>query len=119
MESTKTERGFGLVEFKDRNQVECSLQQSSAIDLNSDDGIAHPGSSFIWLGCNSADPQYFIPNGDPSWRPVPMPAEYIANTRMHLGREEVQMLIEHLTNWLNTGQFVDDVLSADHVSMSP
>lgn len=37
-----------------------------------------PGASFIWLGCE---------------------------TRMHLNREQVKALTEHLVNWLNTGSF--------------
>lgn len=117
MKETKTERGFGVVSFKDHNGVECSLQQSSAIDMDSDDGLEHPGSSFIWLGCDRADPQYFVPNGDPSWRPVPMPDQYIANTRMHLGREEVKMLIGCLQGWLATGVFSDgdDVLDQSEI----
>jgi hypothetical protein len=44
MKITKTEHGFELVEFKDRNGQECSLQQSSAADYQ------QPGSSAVWLG---------------------------------------------------------------------
>lgn len=115
METTK--RGFEFVRFRDHNGVECSLQQSSAIDLEADDAWDSPGSSLIWLGCNAADPKYFVPNGNPSWRSVEMPAEYVANTRMHLNREQVQKLIAHLENWLSTGAFHDDaILAANEVS---
>lgn len=89
-----TERGFERLEFTDRYGVKCSLQQSS---LATEDAI--------WLGCNEANPQVFVPNGNPSWRPVPMPDEYIADTRMHLTREQVEGLMFHLQSWLDTGSF--------------
>jgi hypothetical protein len=39
-----TERGFQYIEFKDRNDQVCNLQQSSAADY------CEPGVSAIWLG---------------------------------------------------------------------
>jgi hypothetical protein len=98
-----TNRGFEILNFRDHNGIKCSLQQSSAIDFQSGGSLDHPGSSLIWLGCDNADPKYFVPNGNPAWRPVEMPEEYVANTRMHLNREGVEMLITHLQNWLKTG----------------
>lgn len=89
-----TERGFERLEFTDRYGVKCSLQQSSLATEEA-----------IWLGCNEANPQVFVPNGEPSWRPVPMPDEYVADTRMHLTREQVEGLMFHLQSWLDTGSF--------------
>lgn len=100
-----TNRGFSIINFRDHNGVECSIQQSSAIDLSAD---RDAGGSFLWLGCNRADPKYFVPHGDPAWRPVEMPKDYVANTRMHLTRENVAMLIYQLQSWLDTGEFVGD-----------
>ncbi len=115
-EINTTNRGFELVTFQDRNGVACSLQQSSAIAFDEPDAFERPGSSLLWLGCNDADPKYFVPNGDPPWRPVEMPKEYIANTRMHLDRKRVEMLIAHLRCWLDTGNFIDDsVLDAPRI----
>lgn len=104
-EVTTTSRGFGIIHFEDRNGIKCSLQQSSAIAFDEPDVFERPGSSLIWLGCDDADPKYFVPNGEPSWRPVKMPKEYVANTRMHLDRKRVEMLIAHLQTWLDTGGF--------------
>lgn len=106
--SERTERGFQIVKFKDANGVECSLQQSSAISLAREGAMESPGSSFIWLGCDKADPKEFVPFGEPSWRPVEMPATYVANTRMHLNTEQVKMLIASLESWLETGTFDRD-----------
>ena len=100
-----TSRGFERVEFSDHNGVRCSIQQSSAIDLEQDGGLDNPGSTMLWLGCNEANPKYFVPYGDPAWRPVEMPENYIADTRMHLNRAQVEMLVRQLSAWLSTGSF--------------
>jgi hypothetical protein len=44
LEIKKTERGFELIEFTDRNGQQCSLQQSSAAVYE------QPGSSAVWFG---------------------------------------------------------------------
>lgn len=95
-----TNRGFEIVKFQDRNGVECSLQQSSETDCTSP-----PGAAFLWLGCNDADPKEFAPYGNPSWRSITMPKGYVANTRMHLDRANVEMLVRQLQHWLQTGTF--------------
>lgn len=88
----KTNRGFELVEFKDLYDKRCSLQQSS---LATD--------AAIWLGCDDAEPRVLIPGE--GWQPVAMPANYIANTRMHLNQDQVRELVSHLQRWLDTGSF--------------
>jgi hypothetical protein len=95
----QTGRGFEVISFVDRNGVACSLQASSLAEYE------EPGTSAVWLGCIDADPKIFVPNGNPSWRPVEMPEGYIANTRAHLGREQVEALIGHLQSWLDNGTF--------------
>ncbi len=72
-----TERGFRFVEFKDRNDVTCSIQESSIAT-----------EACIWIGCDDADPQYFIPHGNPSWKKLEVPKDTIFNTRMHLTQQE-------------------------------
>jgi hypothetical protein len=92
MKITKTRRGFERIDFKDRNGVECSLQQSSLATENA-----------VWLGCNDSDPRVLVPGR--GWQPVPVPADYIANTRMHLTAKQAKALVEHLQSWLRTGSF--------------
>lgn len=95
MKKSKTNRGFGLIEFKDRNKVACSIQMSS---LATDE--------CIWIGCDDANPQYFIPNGNPSWRKLEMPnnaQDWIFNTRMHLNRKQVEKIIPILQKFVDTG----------------
>ena len=73
----QTGRGFDYGLFLDCNGEHCSIQQSSAID-DTERGLDHPGSSFLWLGI---DPDH----------------------RMHLSREGVQVLVSLMQRWLATG----------------
>lgn len=73
-----TSRGFEIVRFRDANECECSLQQSSAIGAYAD-SMEKPGSSFVWLGRD------------------------VVSDRMHLDRDQVQGLVNHLQQWLKTG----------------
>jgi len=91
MKLEQTNRGFDLVKFKDRNGVECSLQKSSIAT-----------EDCIWLGCIDANPQTLIPGI--GWQPVQMPREYIANTRMHLTRDQVSQLLPYLQEFILSGE---------------
>jgi hypothetical protein len=86
-----TERGFARIDFADRNGVACSLQKSSIAT-----------EDCIWLGCNEADPKQ--PVRGQGWVPVEMPEVYVANTRMHLSREQVAELLPYLIALVNTGE---------------
>jgi hypothetical protein len=89
MKVESTERGFEIVKFADYNGQPCSLQQSSAIDLEGGDAA---GASFIWLGCDK--------NATPH-------LGYEMAPRMHLDRDQVILLVTHLQAWLETGRFAD------------
>lgn len=94
LEIGQTHRGFVRIEFTDVYGVRCSLQKSS---LATEDAI--------WLGCNDADPKVMIPGS--GWKPWPMPDDYIANTRMHLTREQVRELLPILRHFVETGDLSD------------
>ncbi len=91
MEIAKTQRGFALIEFKDFYDVECSLQKSS---LATEDAI--------WFGCNDANPRQCVQGV--GWQAIPMPSSYVADTRMHLTREQVAELLPYLTRFVETGE---------------
>jgi len=93
LKTTKTERGFDISNFIDSNGVACSLQKSSAAQ-----------DDFVWLGCDGPNPQIFVPNGNPSWREYPLPAEVLCTTRMHLSREQVSALLPSLQRFVETGE---------------
>lgn len=94
MTKSKTSRGFEVVDFNDGYGLPCKLQQSSAIDENSDNGFNNPGSSYIWLGLDQKkiEENFALP---------------INPTAMHLSRENVEDLIKELQEWLDTGSFLD------------
>jgi putative RNA 2'-phosphotransferase len=85
-----TNRGFGCGEFTDRNGAKCSIQESSLAT-----------EAAIWLGCDNADPKECI--SGKGWVNIPMPAEYVANTRMHLTVEMAEALIPLLQKFVKTG----------------
>jgi hypothetical protein len=112
-ELRKTSRGFEKVTFADANNAACSIQQSSAVG-DDPDAMERPGSSFLWIGVEDAEPQIMkskaeelglpLPLGEVSgWMPYPVPPEVMLNTRMHLNREQVAWLAKCLNHWLQTG----------------
>jgi len=96
----KTQRGFDVLEFQDRNYTECTLQKSS---LATED--------CIWLGADKIGLKEFVANRIPlSWTEFPevdehsMEHHYSANTRMHLTREQVKELLPFLIKFVETGE---------------
>jgi hypothetical protein len=96
-------RGFPTVEFRDCYQSPCSLQCSSII--LSDEGAHNPGTSAVWLGVTDADPKVLAREAHlvlvkteetTGWVPYPIPENVSLTTRMHLNREQVAGLIQHL-----------------------
>lgn len=96
METTRTERGFGIIKFTDFNDKKCSLQESS---LATDDAI--------WLGCDEIGLKRFTPYK--GWEDVPLEQDHphgvthIANNRMHLSQEQVRELLPALQYFAEHG----------------
>lgn len=95
MEFSSTSRGFGLLEFKDANGIECTLQESSACR---DEGL-------IWLGAKDIGLQHF--KAYEGWKDVELvntiEEHYVANNRMHLTQSQVQKLLPILKRFAKTG----------------
>ena len=106
----KTYRGFDLFRFRDRYDSECSLQKSS---LATED--------CIWLGVDDASPKVMatkatgvaevqrvmldgMAHDDSGWVAYPIPTDVSLNTRMHLTRDQVRVLLPMLTNFVETGR---------------
>jgi len=111
-----TERGFGLVKFRDEYGKQCSLQISSRAVCENEDGTVDDPLGWIWLGINDAKPQIMktkarelglpLPPGEVSgWMPYPVPDDVLMTTRMHLNEAQVRGLIARLQAWLEHGQF--------------
>ena len=102
MKKLKTERGFGLIEFKDRYGSKCSIQKSS---LATEDAI--------WFGIDDPDPKIMACNAmkegihttqTTGWIPYPISEDVLINTRMHLTQNDVKKLIPILQNFVETGE---------------
>lgn len=91
MKINKTERGFDINQFVDRNGQECSLQKSSIAT-----------EDCIWLGINNPNPQILIPGK--GWTPVEFPPETLFHTRMHLNIKQVKRLLPYLQKFVETGE---------------
>ena len=108
MNITKTCRGFDLIEFKDKNNINCSLQKSS---------IA--GEDCIWLGLNNPDLKEFYPyprNIEDSFIQItkddldklkhrPQNEIYI-NSRMHLTQTQAKELLPYIQRFIETGELL-------------
>jgi hypothetical protein len=92
---SNTQRGFGLIEFKDRYDVGCSLQVSSVATERA-----------IWLGTDECTPKKCVMNE--GWSYVkegePYSKDWLINNRMHLNREQVAGLIPLLQHFVDTGE---------------
>lgn len=104
IEVGKTARGFDLIEFVDRYDAKCSLQESSL--------ASEPA---IWFGCNDANPQIMASdakrlgistNSDSGWIPYDIPSHVSLNTRMHLTQDQVKELLPYLKRFAKTGSLI-------------
>ena len=93
MKKKKTKRGFSYFEFKDSNNVKCSIQKSSSVEEK------------IWLGADSIGLKKMVglgPFKDVNTSSVPNQT-FVANNRMHLNKKQVLKLIEVLNEFVKTG----------------
>jgi hypothetical protein len=102
---TYTSRGFGLIEFKDRYDIECSLQASSLAT-----------ESAIWFGVSDPKPQVMASQAAAlgittanvnGWVPYPLPEGVLLHTRMHLTQAQVSELLPILAHFAETGELTD------------
>lgn len=96
MKKTKTNRGFAIIEFKDRYDSACSLQKSS---LATED--------CIWFGVDDAEPKIMAsqtPEGGTGWVPYPLSENVLLTTRMHLTQEQVKNILPYLQKFVETGE---------------
>jgi hypothetical protein len=96
LKQSKTNRGFGLIEFRDRYNEPCSLQKSS---LATEDAI--------WFGRDDVKPKIMareIREDLTGWIELPLPEGADITARMHLTREQVKQLLPALQHFVETGE---------------
>jgi len=90
----KTDKGFNIIQFEDRNGESCSLQESSdAADVA------------VWLGMNDPSPTHLVPGGGS--KDYPLPKEVWVASRMLLTWEQVKELVIYLQRFVDTGSLVE------------
>lgn len=103
IKNVRTNRGFSRGTFVDDGGMECSIQESSS-------GVR------IWLGCNDIGLKTFVPYGE-GWKDRSEDdiraaikshfgvevTDILANTRMHLNKQQAKKLIPLLQNFVKTG----------------
>ena len=113
-----THRGFPLVTFRDTNDCECSLQESSRAVFENEDGTVDDPLGWIWLGIDDPEPKVMWKDAaklgvktdaTSGWVPYPIPEEVLLSTRMHLNEKQVRGLIDRLQQWLDTGTLSPNV----------
>lgn len=100
MKVKKTNRGFGIVSFKDQHGTECSIQKSSLATADC-----------IWLGADKIGLKEFVAFRQPdAWvdrtefDEHTMTHHFVANNRIHLTRRQVAKLLPILQNFVDTGE---------------
>lgn len=93
MKVTKTERGFGRIEFADRYGQECSLQDSSL--------ATEPA---IWFGVDNTGPDLNGPSGKRNEQ---------VGVSMHLTQEMVKELLPFLKWFAETGEYIFEMKQAE------
>ena len=86
LKKSKTQRGFGLIEFQDMYGQNCSLQDSSLAT-----------ESAIWFGVDSTGDHINGPMGNRN--------EKVSN-RMHLTKKMVSQLLPILIKFAETGDYI-------------
>lgn len=95
MKIGNTGRGFGIIEFKDRYGLKCSLQKSS---LATEDAI--------WFGIDNPDLIVFEDENKGAYIKTKMPQTFGVNSRMHLTQDQVRELLPYLQKFAETGNIV-------------
>lgn len=92
----KTERGFGLIKFRDMYDCQYSIQKSS---LATEDAI--------WFGIDDPNPQIMASDLElkaNGWVKFPLSDKILLTTRMHLSVNQVKELIPILQKFVDTGE---------------
>ena len=99
-------RNLRRYNFRDNNNKKCSIQESSAIEVE-DDTL---GTGRLWLGVDRVVPTIFRP--DHGWSDIPMPpvpvgGDVCLSGRMHLNQSQVAALLPYLEHFATHGLLPD------------
>jgi hypothetical protein len=106
LDQDHTGRGFGIYRFRDKSDVDCSIQASSLAT-----------EAAIWFGVQDTNPKimasdarklgltHLLTRGETTgWVSFPIPDQVIMQDRMHLTQRQVQALLPILQHFADTGE---------------
>lgn len=105
----KTNRGFELNHFTDDYGIDCSIQESSAVEPHIWLGVHNPDIRIMYkdrdklLDINKLKKDYPECN-EYVWCTMNIPKEAFINSRMHLNIEQAKQLVEELEYFIKTGR---------------
>ena len=96
LKKSKTNRNFHLIEFKDRYNKKCSLQESSLAE-----------EAAIWFGVDDPEPKILASKteaGGTGWVPYEIPKDVQLTTRMHITQNQMKKMLPYLQKFAETGE---------------
>lgn len=115
----KTERGFELTHFNDDYEVDCTIQESSALEPHIWLGVNKPEVSIMYKDLVSgnfmisgSDMSCYVylnvdSSGSNGWCKYPIPEQALVASRMHLTQEQARGLAEILNYFAEYGKLPD------------
>ena len=108
----KTARGFEVVHFKDDYGIDCSIQESSAVEPHIWLGVHNPDVSIMYNDLDVLsdisvvrDDAFINRRG---WCTLNIPDEVRIFSRMHLNQKQAKVLIKQLKYFVKTGRLPEE-----------
>lgn len=89
----KTPRGFEVQHFLDDYGLDCSIQESSAVEPHIWLGVHNPPHKYLWSDAEKVGMPF---TADRGWCDYPIPHCVLVESRMHLSQKQAKKLAKKL-----------------------
>lgn len=96
----KNIRGFEVQFFIDDYGIDCSIQESSAVEPHIWLGVHNPPHKVMWVDADKFGIEVSEKSG---WYDYPIPKEVLVESRMHLSRKQAKALAKKLRYFAKYG----------------
>lgn len=96
----KNVRGFEVQHFQDDYGLDCSIQESSAVEPHIWLGVHNPPHKIMWSDAEKFGIEVKEKNG---WYDYPIPQEVLVESRMHLSQKQAKALAKKLLYFAKHG----------------
>lgn len=107
----KSERGFEMQHFSDDNGIDCSIQESSAVEAHIWLGVHRPRVYIAYKDANAEGldlKKYYTEMNDYGVCTIPIPEKAFIDSRMHLNRKQARELAKKLNYFARTGMLKEN-----------